>query len=309
MILQYFSNNIKTVLQNDEIKAIHKNIEEIRLRVNKPIILKTNTTNIISNYMVKIEDILETLEKVCENSIYAYQNQISNGFITIRGGHRVGISGSTVIENGKVINIKYVQGLNFRIAKEIICVSDNMMKYIINTNNNDIFNTLIVSPPGAGKTTLLRDIIRNVSNGMENINFTGCKVGVVDERGEIAAMYKGIPQNNIGIQTDVMENIPKPLGMRMLIRSMSPEVIACDEIGSKEDIEAIIYAICSGVKGIFTAHGENISDLYNNTEINILINKHILDRIIFLDKKAKKGQISEIYYLANNQYIRKDGIR
>ena len=307
MILEYFSNNIRAALQKQEFRELYPNIEEIRLRVNKPIILKTNMNNIILKYIVKIEDILEALERICENSIYAYQNQISNGFITVRGGHRVGIAGTTVIENGKVINIKYIQGLNFRIAREIIGVSDNMMKYIVNTNT-DIHNTLIVSPPGAGKTTLLRDIVRNISDGIENINFAGCKVGVVDERGEIAAMYKGMPQNNIGIQTDVMENIPKPLGMRMLIRSMSPEVIACDEIGSKEDIDAIIYAVCSGVKGIFTAHGASFNDLNNNPEIKNLINKNIIDRIIFLDKKMQKGHISDIYSLVNNQYIRKNAV-
>lgn len=178
------------------------------------------------------------------------------------------------------------------------------MKYILNSDN-EVLNTLIVSPPGVGKTTLLRDIIRNVSNGIEDLNFAGCKVSVVDERGEIAAMYKGVPQNNIGIQTDIMENISKPLGMRMLIRSMSPEVIACDEIGSRDDIDAIIYAVCSGVKGIFTAHGSNFNDLNNNPELRNLINKNIIERIFFLDKKMQKGQISEIYYLANNQYMRK----
>ena len=304
MIIEYFSNNIRVALQNEGLITSQKNIEEIRLRANKPIILKTNETNITMKYIVKIEDILQTLERICENSIYAYQNQIVNGFITIKGGHRVGISGTTVIENGKVINVKYIQALNFRIAREIMGVSDNIMKYII--NNNYIYNTLIVSPPGAGKTTLLRDIIRNISNGIENINYAGAKVGVIDERGEIAAMYKGVPQNNIGMQTDIMENIPKPLGMRMLIRSMSPDVIACDEIGSKEDIDAIIYAICSGVKGIFTAHGANFSDIYNNPEINNLINKKIIERIIFLNKNEQKGKISEIYYLNNNQYIKKN---
>lgn len=118
-------------------------------------------------------------------------------------------------------------------------------------------------------------------------------------------MYKGVPQNNIGIQTDIMENVSKPLGIKMLIRSMSPEVIACDEIGSKDDIEAIVYAVCSGVKGIFTAHGSNFNDLNNNIDLRDLINKNIIERIFFLDKNMPKGQISDIYYLANNQYSRK----
>lgn len=129
--------------------------------------------------------------------------------------------------------------MNFRIAREVINCSNHLLKEIIDMENNTIYNTLIVSPPGKGKTTMLRDMIRNISNGVTNIHFKGMTCGVVDERGEIAAMYKGAPQNDIGIRTDVIENISKAKGMKMLIRSMAPEVIACDEIGSKEDVLAI----------------------------------------------------------------------
>ena len=147
---------------------------------------------------------------------------------------------------------------------------------------NSINNTLIVSPPGKGKTTMLRDLIKNISNGIPSLNFTGKTVGLVDERGEIAAMYQGIPQNDVGIRTDVIENIPKSIGMKMLIRSMAPEVIACDEIGSKEDIKAINEAILSGVKGIFTMHGKDMEDIKLNTNIKELIDNRKIEKIIFL---------------------------
>ena len=129
---------------------------------------------------------------------------------------------------------------------------------------------------------MLRDLIKNISNGVPSLNFTGKTVGLVDERGEIAAMYQGVPQNDVGIRTDVIENIPKSIGMKMLIRSMAPEVIACDEIGSKEDIKAINEAILSGVKGIFTMHGKDIEDIKLNTNIKELIDNRKIEKIIFL---------------------------
>lgn len=256
-ILRYFPDNIRVVLENE----INNNlvIEEIRIRNSKPIILKLNNSEKIINYIVQTEDVLKILQSICENSIYSYQNQICEGFITIKGGHRIGITGSAVIENNKVKNINYISNLNFRIARQIIGCSNNIIKEIINQEENTIYNTLIVSSPGAGKTTLLRDIIRNLSNG--TVEITGKNIGVVDERGEIAAMYKGIPQNDLGIRTDIIENIKKSVGMKMLIRSMAPEIIVADEIGSKEDVQEINYAVCSGIKGIFTAHGKFIRRL------------------------------------------------
>lgn len=240
-ILRYFPNQIYLLLKNTLIQDINlqKDLQEIRIRVGRPVLLKTRQADIVIDYLITSNEILQILERLCENSIYAYKNQICEGFLTIKGGHRVGITGTTVIEGGKIINIKYVTSLNFRIAREIIDCSINILKEIIDIQHNTIHNTLIVSPPGKGKTTMLRDIIRNISNGVEKLHFKGMTCGVVDERGEIAAMHKGVPQNDIGIRTDVVENISKSKGMKMLLRSMAPEVIACDEIGSKEDIQAI----------------------------------------------------------------------
>lgn len=298
-ILRYFPDKIREVLENE----INNNlvIEEIRIRNSKPIILKLNNSEKIINYIVQTEDVLKILQSICENSIYSYQNQICEGFITIKGGHRIGITGSAVIENNKVKNINYISNLNFRIARQIIGCSNNIIKKIINQEENTIYNTLIVSPPGAGKTTLLRDIIRNLSNGTEEI--TGKNIGVVDERGEIAAMYKGIPQNDLGIRTDIIENIKKSIGMKMLIRSMAPEIIVADEIGSKEDVQEINYAVCSGIKGIFTAHGNSLEDLKLNPAIAELIEKNIFEKLVFLDKK-NKGKVNKIYALdkINKEY-------
>ena len=283
-ILRYFPNKIYQIFSNllQENPQIANELQEIRLRVDKPIILKLREKDLILQYNILQTEILQIVERLCENSIYAYKNQICEGFITIKGGHRVGLTGSCVIENGKITNIKYISSLNIRIAREVKNCSTRILREIIDIENKTIYNSIIVAPPGRGKTTILRDIIRRLSDGIEEINFRGKTCGVVDERGEIAAMYKGAPQNDVGIRTDIIENVSKNKGIHMLIRTMAPEIIACDEIGSKEDVEAIHYALYSGVKGIFTMHGKNVEDIKNNKQIYELIENREIQKIIFL---------------------------
>ena len=283
-ILRYFPNKIYQIFSNllQENPQIANELQEIRIRVDKPIILKLREKDLILQYNILQTEILQIVERLCENSIYAYKNQICEGFITIKGGHRVGLTGSCVIENGKITNIKYISSLNIRIAREVKNCSTRILREIIDIENKTIYNSIIVAPPGRGKTTILRDIIRRLSDGIEEINFRGKTCGVVDERGEIAAMYKGAPQNDVGIRTDIIENVSKNKGVHMLIRTMAPEIIACDEIGSKEDVEAIHYALYSGVKGIFTMHGKNVEDIKNNKQIYELIENREIQKIIFL---------------------------
>lgn len=273
-------------------------VEEIRIRNNRPIFLKIGQDEIRTGYTIHTEEILEILQKICDNSIYTYQNQICNGYITIRGGHRIGITGNVVIKDGQVTNISHIYSLNFRIARQVLDCSNYVLPYVI--NKNSIFNTMIVSPPGRGKTTILRDLVRKLSNGITEYHFKGINVAVADERGEIAAMYKGVPQNDIGERTDVLDNIPKALGMKMLVRSMNPKVIVADEIGTKEDVEAIKYAICSGVKGIFTAHGDSIEDIIRNPILSELYSENLFERIIFIKENREislgyqKGEMKKI---------------
>ena len=280
-ILKCFPIHIRDILNKNLTNEELELLEEIRVRNNLPLICKIGQADKVLNYKISTEDINYIFQKICENSIYTYQNQIANGYITIQGGNRVGIVGTAVLHEDKVTNFNYISGLNFRISRQILGCSNSIMQKIINKEQNTIYNTLIISMPGMGKTTLLRDIIRNISNGIEGL-IDGANIAVIDERGEISATFKGIMQNDLGIRTDVVNDIPKHIGMRLAIRSMSPKVIAADEIGSKEDSKAINYAMCCGVKGIFTAHGESIEDVCKNPELKELINNKTIERVVLI---------------------------
>ncbi len=174
-ILRYFPSNIYSLLDNtiNQNRQVAEELQEIRIRSNRPILLKLRRTTILIEYNVSGTEILQTVERLCNNSIYAYKNQICDGFLTIKGGHRVGITGTAVTENNNVINLKYITSLNFRIARQVIGCSNKILNEILDMENKTIYTTLIVSPPGMGKTTMLRDTIRNISNGIANINFQG----------------------------------------------------------------------------------------------------------------------------------------
>lgn len=296
--MEYILKCLPTQLAKLILEHNIQKLEEIRIRANKPVILKLRQVEIVLNYTITTNEIIGILQNICNNSIYTYQNQICNGFITLPGGNRVGIAGNVVIKDGQVSNISYIYSLNFRISHQINGASDNILKYVLDTENNTIFNTLIVSPPGAGKTTMIRDLAKRISNGINEINFRGLDVSIIDERGEIAAMTKGITFNDVGIRTDVLDNVPKSIGIRMAVRSMAPKVIIADEIGNKDDVNIINYAICSGVKCIFTAHGSNMEDLLKNNEINKIINLQLFSKIIFLDEK-QKGKIKNVVNIQN----------
>lgn len=269
------------------------NITEIRIRTKSKIIVRCSKNEYIIDFIATPKIILDILLTVSKNSIYAIQNDINNGFVVIRGGHRIGICGEVVYVDSKIKNIKNICGLNIRIARQVFGCADLILPKII--KGNKILNTLIVSPPGCGKTTLLRDIVRQVSNGIQALNFSGKNVSLVDERGEIASVYEGVPSLDVGVRTDVMSNALKSSGMKMMIRSMSPDVIATDEIGKKEDIQAIKEAVLSGVSVIFTIHGDSLNSINKNDDIKELLNLKIFSKIIILSNGKIPGIVEKIY--------------
>lgn len=272
---------------------LNNSITEIRIRSKNKIIVICGKNEFVLDLIASPKIILDILLNVSKMSIYAIQTDLNNGFVVIRGGHRIGVCGEVVYENGKIKNIKNICSLNIRVAHQIFGCADTVMPQII---VNGIFqNTLIVSPPGCGKTTLLRDIIRLLSNGIKTLGFSGKNVSLIDERGEIASCYEGVPTLDIGIRTDVMSNIDKSTGMSMVIRSMAPDIIATDEIGSSDDVLSIKAAILSGVKVIFTMHGDSLKSILENPNIKELLDMNIFSKIILLSSGKIPGIVEKIY--------------
>lgn len=289
-ILKVLPQNISKLIKDI---LLEKQVQEIRIKIDKPIIINLAKGEILLPYVVKEEDMKQILVKISNYSLYAYEEEIKQGYITIRGGHRIGIAGECVLVKGEIRTIRNISSINIRICREVIGCSNELMKYI--SYNDRVYNTLIVSPPKCGKTTILRDIARNISEGMPIIGLRGKKVSIIDERSEIAACYNGVPQLNIGVRSDVLDNCLKREGMIMAIRSLSPDILICDEIGTKGDIEALNMAFNSGVNVVVTIHGYNIEDIYNRNIFKDLLDNKILERIVILSNRNKVGNIEKIY--------------
>lgn len=262
-----------------------ESLEEIRMKAGQPIRVFTKGREYLIQMEIHFELLNNILNHILQYSYYAYEEELSKGYVTIEGGHRVGVCGKTVVENGQVKLIRDISSLNIRRGREVVGVCESCLGQIVKSSS-EIYNTIIVSPPKCGKTTLLRDIIRSLSHN-------GFKVGVCDERSEIAGVYMGRPSFDLGPRTDILDGCPKAQGMIMLIRSMSPDIIATDEIGKKEDVYAIEAALCAGIGIVTTIHGSTYEDILHSGVGESII-RRAFQRIIFLSALPKTGTIREI---------------
>lgn len=283
-VFQCFPKSVR-----EEILALspetRQNIEEIRVYRGKEVQLFADGKRISLTGKTSSQDVNNLLNNLMKFSYYAYEEDIAKGFITIDGGHRVGICGKAVVGGGHVSLIRDVSSLNIRCSREVLGCSDRLIKYAVGPCG-ELRNLLVVSPPACGKTTLLRDLARNLS-------LLGCKVGICDERSEIAGMSAGISPYTFGTMVDVLDGCPKAEGMCMMIRSMSPQAIVTDEISTEEDAAAIRACAGSGVSVIASAHGSSMEDL-KKTGVWPLIENHTFDYLIFLTNRPRAGTIGEV---------------
>lgn len=280
--------------------AFFGGVGEIRLRADKPVIVTKDGAEVFLGAGGPVVDVSESLrpspaliaqcvEMISEHSLYAFEEELKNGYLSLPGGHRVGLAGKVVAGENGVKTIKNISGLNIRVSHEVKGCADGVMDFV--ASRGRVLHTMIISPPGCGKTTLLRDMIRQISDGAPGA-LPGQTVAVADERGEIAGCYMGVPQNDVGLRTDVLDACPKAEGVMMLLRSMSPRVIAVDEIGGPEDARAIEAVISGGVALLCTVHGGGIEDVLNKPALRGLLDKNIFERFIVLEGA---GRVKAVY--------------
>lgn len=264
-------------------------MEEIRIRISKRVEVTAAGKPVFLSCIATHQDGISLLSELSQYSIYALEEELKRGFITIQGGHRVGLSGRVITENGRVKAIRNVTSFNIRVARQKRGIAD---RFIPCCYSGEWLNTMIIGPPQTGKTTMLRDFARIMSTGHGQI--PSRKVGIVDERSEIAGCINGIPQHEFGERVDVLDACPKAEGMMMMIRSMSPDVLVVDEAGRMEDTEAILEAVHAGVGLFISVHGCSLEDIKMRPTIAPLLNHHVFKRFIELSRVSGPGTVQRV---------------
>ncbi len=291
-------------------------LEEIRIRVCQPMIFLAEggeyffsmrpgglTKDSKEAYLTTMQDISDMLVFISRYSMFAFEEEVRNGFITIEGGHRVGLSGQAVLHEGWMQTIRNISYMNIRVSHEKKECARRLIGHLYRNPHDrmsGIYNTLLISPPGKGKTTLLRDLIRLLSDGTKE--HAGLKVSVVDERSELAGCYHGIPQNDMGMRTDILDGCPKSSGMMLLIRTMSPQVVAVDELGSKEDVQAVAYAVHCGCSILGSVHAADLEEVGKKPILREFVEQEYFERYLVIDKQ-ENGQRSYRLYNKKQELV------
>ena len=285
-----------------------RELEEIRLRLGRPLALQGRRQACFLDesgaaaaakeaYRPDGADLEKALQLVSSSSLYAYGEELRSGYITIPGGHRVGLCGQAVVGLGRIVRLKHITGMNYRIARQVVGAARPHLLHFIDQRRRRVYHSLIIAPPGAGKTTFLRDLARCLGDGVPELGVRGFKVAVADERSEIAGSFQGRPQLDVGERTDVLDGCPKAEGMMLLLRSMGPEVIVTDEIGREEDAAAIEEIIHAGVSVVATAHGGSLAELRSRPGLRRLLDDALFERAVILGWSRGAGTVEQICHL------------
>lgn len=266
-VLLYFGNCTRLLQQNGQV-AVQPNAQTVTL--TQP----------------ELENVFQAL---CRYSVHSFEEEITHGFLTIEGGHRVGLFGTAVLENGRITAFKDYSSLNIRVAREVRGAADDFFETVL---HHRLQSVLLIGAPATGKTTLLRDAVRGISGGRLGRFY---KVAVVDERGELSAMHHGIPQNDLGPCTDIYHLCPKATGMEMAIRAGSPELLVCDEIGAEDDINLLLQSMFAGVRILATAHAGSLEELSRRGWFARLLEEQVFDKIVLLQNQGIPGVIQHIW--------------
>lgn len=301
-VLQVLPLSIREVIRSLPAPVLEC-LEEVRVRQERPLEIVTNEESWFVSRSSRLskqphdamipnkEDCLNLLNLISNHSLYTMDEELRQGYVTVEGGHRIGLVGKVIVEGGKVKHLRDITGFNVRIARQVPGVADPLLPYMFHHKKAE--NVLIVSPPQCGKTTLIRDLARRASEG--STLFPAFKVGIVDERSEIAGCVAGIPQHDVGPRTDVLDGCPKAEGMMMMIRSMSPDILVVDEIGRKADSDAIHEAIYAGVHIFATVHGQSIKEIAARPVLKELLQEKVFTRIVLLSRRKGPGTVEGVF--------------